>query len=85
MDIILDIDRWLFGFQEEFSGSPNAETVVRRFGPSPDLDGVFVYHILVRLGVPLLIIYIPSERLEKRINEFATHLRLLIFSSFVVR
>ncbi|ABC62239.1 hypothetical protein ELI_00735 [Erythrobacter litoralis HTCC2594] len=56
-DVLLDIDRGFFGFEEEFPSSPDTESIVGGLSVSTDLYGIFVHNILVGFGVALLVIY----------------------------
>ena len=50
MDGVANVDRRLFGFDEEFAGSADAEGVVRGFERAFVLEGVFVDNLAVLGG-----------------------------------
>jgi hypothetical protein len=43
--------------------------VVRGFGRAADLDRRLVDHVLVGFGVTLLVLHVPAERLEERVDD----------------
>ena len=77
-DVVLDINRRPLCLQEEFAGAADAEGVIGRFGGLADFDGVLVDDVFVRLRVALLIVHVPAERLEERVEEFAAELRFVV-------
>ena len=66
--IILDVDGGLLGFEKEFSGAADPETIIGGFGHAADLDGILVDDILVGFGVALDVVHVPAETFEERIN-----------------
>ena len=83
VDIILEIDRGLFGFEKKFAGAADAETVVRGLGEAAYLDGVFVDNVLVGLGIAAVVVNIPAEGLEKGVDEFTAQLGFIVGARFV--
>ena len=77
-DVVLDVDGGLLGFEEELAGAADAEAVVGRLGGLADFDGVFVDDVLVGLGVALLVVNVPAEGLEERVEEFAADLGFVV-------
>lgn len=67
--VTLEIDGRLLGFQEELAGAADPEAVVGGLVSTAYPDGIFVDHLPVGLGVTLLVVDIPAQRLEERVNE----------------
>src|SRR5207249_530945 len=70
-DIVLDVHGSLFGFEKEFARASDAKAVIGGFRRLADLDGVFMDNVFVGFGVTLLVVDVPAEGLEERIEEFA--------------
>jgi len=68
---------------EELANSTDPETVVGGFRIAVDLDRIFVDYLLVTLGGALLVIDIPPEELEERIQEILAKLRLVVRAAAV--
>ena len=83
MDIIFDVYRRFFGFQEKLSLTTNTERVIRSIGGRSYADSVLMDDVLVSLSKSVLIIYVPAKGLEKRINEFSSNLGFVIMPKFV--
>ena len=83
--LVLDRHRRLLRFEEELPGASDAEAVVRGLGRAADLDRVLVDDIFVRLGVPSLVVDVPAEQLEHRVDELGPDLCLVVRSGFVRR
>ena len=77
-DIVLDVHSGLLGFKKKFPRAANPEAVVRRFGGFADFDGVFVDNILVCLSIAALVVNVPAERFEKRVQEFTAKLGFVV-------
>jgi len=75
--------RRLLGFEEELARAADAETVIRGLGCAVDLDGILVDHILVRLGVALLVVHVPAQGREERVEELLPELHLIVLSGLV--
>ena len=74
----LDVDRRFFRFEEEFALAADAEAVIGCFGGETNLDRIFVDHIAVGFGITGAVVHVPAERFEKRINEVAPDLCLVV-------
>lgn len=83
MGIFLDVDRWLFGFQEEFAGAADTKTIIRGFCDTSDFDGIFVNDLFLGFGVALFIGYIPAQLFHQRVDVFKAHLGFVILSLFI--
>jgi len=73
----------VFSLQGKFSGTANAETVIWCFHCTTNLYGVFVDDILVGLGVSLLIVHIPAQGFEKRVNKFPPKLGFVVLPGLI--
>ncbi len=69
MDVALDVDRGLLGLDKELAHAADPERVVGRLGEAAHLHRVLVDHVLVRLGVALLVVHVPAERREERVQD----------------
>jgi len=78
--IVLDPDRRALGLDEELARPTYAERVIRRLGCPADLDRVLVNDILVRLGVALFVVHVPTERLEERVEKLTPKLCLVVLA-----
>ena len=76
--VVLDVNGGLLGFEEELARAADAEAVVRGFGGLADFDGVFVDDVLVGLGVALLVVHVPAEGFEERVEELAAELGFVV-------
>jgi hypothetical protein len=76
--VVLDVRGGLFGFQKKFPCAANEETIVGRLGCFADLDGVLVDDVLVGFGVAPLVIHVPAERFEKRVEKFTAKLGFVV-------
>lgn len=56
----------------------NAKAIVWRSGGKANLDGVFVYHVAVGFGIALVVVHVPAERCEHRVNEIASDLGFVV-------
>jgi len=65
VDILFNVDRWLFGFEKEFACPADAEAVVGGLYGAAYFDGIFVNYILVGLCITLFVINIPPEGIEE--------------------
>ena len=78
VNVLSDVHRGLLGLQKELALAANAKRVVRSPGGAAHLDGVLMDHILVGLGKPLLVIDIPAQGLEERIDKLSSNLGLIV-------
>lgn len=78
MEVVADVDRGLFGLDEEFAHPADTKAIVGRLGASADLDGVLVYDVLVGFGIPLLVVDVPAQQLEKWIDKLAAGLGFVV-------
>ena len=83
MNVCLDVDRRFFALDEEFACSADAEAQVRGFGGAADFNGILVDDVLVSLGIALLVVDIPAQGFEERVNELGADLGLIIFAGLV--
>ena len=60
-DLVLQIDRGFFGFNEKLACTANTEGIIGRFGNTFDFDTVLKNDIFIVKGVTLLVINVPSE------------------------
>ncbi len=81
--VTLEVDRGLFGFDEELTHAADAKPVVGRLCATADLDGVLVHDVLVGLGVTLAVAHVPAQRVEERIDELAPDLGFVVGAAFV--
>ena len=77
-EIVFQIDGGLLGFEEELARAADAKAVVGRLGVAADLDGILVDDIFVRFGVALLVVDVPAEGLEERIEELPPQLGFVV-------
>lgn len=68
---------------EELAHAPDTERVVGRLGEPAHLHRVLVDHVLVRFGVALLVVHVPAERLEERVQELTPELGLVVTAGAV--
>ena len=85
MDIIFDVNRWLFGLKKELALAANAKRIIRGSCSATHLDCVLMDNVLVGFCKTLLVVYVPSEGLEERINEFPSYLSFIVIPGFVGR
>jgi len=74
----LDIDGGFLGLDEELADPADAEAVIGGLGRPADLDRVLVDDVLVGLGVALLVVDVPAEGFEERVDELAADLGLVV-------
>jgi hypothetical protein len=85
MNIVFDVRRGLLGFQEKLSLASNTKRVVRGLGGRSYTDSVLMDNVLVSFRKSLLVIDVPSQGLEERINEFSSNLSFVVMPGFVGR
>ncbi len=73
-----DVDGRFLGLHEELAHPADAEAVVGRLGLPADLDGVFVDHVLVRLGVTGRVVNVPTQGAEEWVDELVADLGLVV-------
>jgi len=85
-----DADGGFLGFEKEFASaapaggaSADVEAIVGRLGGAADLDGVFIDNFAVSLGISLVIVDVPSQRLEHGIDEVDAKLGLAVLIGLV--
>ena len=78
-----DVHRGLLGLDEELARAADAEAVVGRLGAAADLDGVLVHHVLVGLGVAPLVVHVPAQGFEERVDELDPGQGLVILAALV--
>jgi len=76
--LAFDVNRRLFGFEEELSNAPDAEAVVRRFTGSGNLNGILMNHVLILFRISGLIGYIPTQRFKKWIDKLYSQLGFIV-------
>jgi len=83
MDGVADVDRRLFGFDEELAGGADAEGVIRGFERAFILEGVFVDHLAVLRGEVGAVDHIPTEGFEQGVEEFLAELGFVVATGAV--
>ena len=83
VDVVTDVDRRFFGFDEEFAGGADAESVVGGFERALVLEGVFVDDLAVLGGEVGAIVHIPTEGFKKRVEEFLAELGFVVATGAV--
>ena len=78
MRVAFDVDGWFLCFEKKLANSADAEAVIRGLGSTADLYGIFVYDVLVGLGVASYVRYVPAQFFEERVDEFSAKLGLII-------
>jgi len=76
--IVFDPNGRPLRLNEELANSADPEAVVGSFCIAVDFDGIFVDDLLVAFRSTLLVIHIPPEELEERIQELLAKLRLVV-------
>ena len=67
MHVGLDVNGGALGFDKELAGAADA-------------DRVLMDHVLVGFGVAVLVVHVPAECLEERVNELAAELGLVVLA-----
>src|SRR5690606_4252528 len=67
IDAAPNVNRRLFGLDEELAHTADPEAVVRSSRLAPDLQGILVDDVFVGFCVPAFIVNVPAERFEERI------------------
>ena len=83
IDVFLQVNDGFFRFDEELAHSADAEAVVRCLGGTANLNGVLVDDVFIRLGVTLLVVYIPAQSFEKWIEEFTSKLGFVVLAATI--
>ncbi len=76
---------WFLGLDEKFPRSADPERVIDEPVDSPYPDRILVDHVLIELRVTLVVIDVPAERLEERIDVIPPYLGLDVLAEFVRR
>ena len=78
--VVLDIDRWSLCFNKEFADAANTEAVIGGLCDAANFYGIFVDNVLIRLGIALLVVYVPSQELKKWVNELPPKLGFVVLT-----
>lgn len=62
----------------------DAEGVVRGLGHAADLDGVLVHDFAEALGVTMLVVHIPAQQSEQRVEKVAPELGFVVGAALVM-
>ncbi|MDP8215106.1 MAG: hypothetical protein RAO92_04335 [Candidatus Euphemobacter frigidus] len=82
-DLPFYINGGFLGFDKELASSPDPKTIIGGLGDATDFDGVFGDDVLVSLGVALLIVDVPAQGLEERIDELGANVGFLVTGTFI--
>jgi len=56
-----------FCFDEKLAGAADPKTVIGGLGESTHFNGILVNNVFIGIGIALLVIHIPAQRLEERV------------------
>ncbi len=83
VDVVADVDGRFFGFDEEFAGGANAESVIGGFDRALVLERVFVDDLAVLGGKVGAVVHVPTESFKKRVEEFLAELGFVVATGAV--
>jgi hypothetical protein len=78
VDLAFDINGRFFRFEEKFPDTPYAETVIRCFSGSGNLDCILMDDVFVLFSIASLIGHIPAKGFKEGVDEFSSKLGLVV-------
>ena len=82
-DVISEIERGFLCFDEKLADPTDAEAIVWSLCGASDFYSIFVNDILIRLGLTLFIVHVPTKGFKKRINKLPPKLGFVILTGMI--
>lgn len=70
--------------KKEFASATDSKAVVRRFGEAADLERISVDYVFVSVGVSRVIINVPAEGFDERVQELTAKLGFVVPTGIIV-
>ena len=83
VDVVLDIDGRLLGFDEELALATHAEGVIGGFGGAFNLEGILDEHLAILGSIAIFVVDVPPEGFKEFIEECLAEAGFIVFTGAV--